>query len=308
MRSDRRVALASLLGTGVLIGLSTNLTKVASDAGLGALAFLTWTVAGAAVLLGVATALRGSLTRFDRPRLEYFAVSGLISLAAPNLLLFAAIPHVGPAFAVLSLVFPPLYTYLGALVFRMESWSVVRALAVSLALFGGGWLAVAEFRSPDASPGWIVATLTVPVLLAAGNLYRSARWPAGATPEELAPGMLAASAVMLLVFGTASGALGLPPRSFSLSLPAFSSTIAWLLIGHSVILAASYALFFVLQKTGGPVYLSLIGSVAAVTGVPFAVVWLDETLPDGLLVAGVLITAGVAMLTRSQGSRHRAST
>ena len=45
------VAVASLLGCGALLGLSTNLAKVANEFGIEPLPFLAWSLAGATLLL-----------------------------------------------------------------------------------------------------------------------------------------------------------------------------------------------------------------------------------------------------------------
>ena len=57
------------------------------------------------------------------------------------------------------------------------------------------------------------------------------------------------------------------------------------------------AALFVLQKTGGPVLLSLLGAVGAVVGVPVAVILQGEALPEGLVVGGSLIALGVVLVT-----------
>ena len=44
-----------------------------------------------------------------------------------------------------------------------------------------------KFSAPNAPMLWIAATMLAPAILAVGNIYRTARWPAGAKPEELVP-------------------------------------------------------------------------------------------------------------------------
>lgn len=287
---NRLVPLACLLGAGALIGLSTNLAKIAAQAGLGALAFLTWSVLGGALALIAVNASRGRLPRLDRRTVEYFFVSALVSIAAPQLILFAAVPRVGAGFVALSLAFPPLFTYVGALLLRMERFDALRAAGVVLALAGALLLALRKMATPDAQTFWIVATLVAPVLLAVGNIYRTRRWPPGAAPDALAPGMLAASV------GWLGFAAALP--GFSLHVP-FDDAVPALLIGvQAAAFAVQYLLFFVLQQRGGPVYLSLLGSVAAIVGVPIAVLLLNEQWPAGLAVGAALITAGIVLVTR----------
>ena len=291
----RWAPLALLLGAGVLLGVSTNLAKVAGDLGLAPLAFLTWSVVGAAVVLLAVDAVRGTLPSWNRRTAEYFVVSGLVTVVVSNLIFFAAVPRVGAGFVALAIAFPPLYTYLGALALRMERFEASRAGGVALALGGAAWLAWAKLAAPDADGVWVGLTLAGPVLLAVGNLYRTARWPPGETAAALAPGMLAASGAMLLAVGAVAGRVPGAPDDFSLAVS--TSSAGLLVLAQTAVFAAQNLLFFALQEQGGPVYLSLLGSVGAVVGVPVAVLLLGEAWPGGLVAGGVLIAAGVALLT-----------
>lgn len=287
--------LALLLSTGALLGLSTNLAKLAGEAGLDPLAFLAWSVTGAAGALLVRGAARGTLPDVNRRTAEYFVVSGLVSVVVSNLIFFAAVPRIGAGFVSLAIAFPPLFTYLGALALRMEPYQARRALGVAFALAGAGYLAVRKLSAPDASLFWVALTLSGPVFLAVGNLYRTARWPEGATPEELAPGMLAASGAMLLAVGAVAAVVPGVPEGFSLAVG--GGVPLGLVAVQAAVFAVQNLLFFALQQKGGPVYLSLLGSVGALVGVPVAVLVLGEKWPAGLAVGGAGIALGVGLLT-----------
>ena len=49
--------------------------------------------------------------------------------------------------------------------------------------------------------------------------------------------------------------------------------------------------------------LSLLGAVAAIVTVPFAVVFLGEDVPKGLLIGGVAIRQGINCVTRQPTTR-----
>lgn len=291
------VPLSLLLATGALLGISTNLAKLAAEAGLNPLAFLAWSVVGAAVVLMGISAFRHRLPPLTGRAAEYYMVAGFVGVAAPNLLFFAAIPHIGAGFVALTISLPPLLTYLGALALGMEQFRARRALGVVLALSGAALLAVLKLSQPDADTLWIAAALLGSVLLAVGNLYRTARWPKGATPDELAPGMLAASALMLLAVGVFVGVFPGTPSGFSLTVPTSRAAPLLLIVAQTVTFSLQFLLFFVLQQRGGPVYLSLLGSVGAIVGVPIAVLLLGEAVPQGLALGGTLIALGIGFLT-----------
>lgn len=283
------VPLICLLVGGALLGISTNVAKYAGEIGLSPLAFLFWSIAGAATILLVIALLRQELPPLNKRSFEYYFISALVSVAGSNLLLFEAIPHVGAGFVALIISLPPLLTYLGALALGMERFQTVRALGVAAALAGAGVLAARKFSALDASVFWILIALCGPVLLAIGNLYRTLRWPEGASPNALAPGMLIAAVVLL-------GATSLLPN-FSLTVPLGGFLPLGLITLQAFIFAGQFQLLFLLQKTGGPVLLSLLGSVGAIVGVPVAVFLQGESPPDGLILGASLIALGVALVT-----------
>ena len=283
------VPLTCLLVGGALLGISTNVAKYAGEIDLSPLAFLFWSIAGAATILLVIALLRHELPPLNKRSFEYYFISALVSVAGSNLLFFSAIPHVGAGFVALIISLPPLLTYLGALALGMERFQTVRALGVAAALAGAGVLAARKFSAPDASVFWILIALCGPVLLAIGNLYRTLRWPEGASPNALAPGMLIAAVVLL-------GATSLLP-DFSLTVPLGGFLPLGLITLQAFIFAGQFQLLFLLQKTGGPVLLSLLGSVGAIVGVPVAVFLQGESPPDGLILGASLIALGVALVT-----------
>lgn len=274
--SEKAITLACLLATGTLLALSTIIAKVAAGVGLSATALLAWSCLGAAGVLLDFNAARGHFPPLNARTIEYSLVAAIVSFAAPNLLFYSAIPHVGVSFVALAIAFPPQFTYVGALVLRMEQFNALRASGVVLALSGAAYIAILKLSAPSAASGWIVAVLVGPILLALGNLYRTLRWPTGARPDALAVNMLAAAAIILLGLGMVSGV--------SLNVPATVET-ALLIALQIAVFAAQFAIFFILQKRGGPVFISLLGAVAAAVGVPIAIVVLGELRPQDLPLA-----------------------
>ncbi len=289
--------LALLLVTGTLIGISTNLAKLAANADLAPLSFLTWSVAGAAVVLAGVQAARRRLTRLKPQAVEYFLVAGLVTVASPNLIFVAAVSRVGAGFVALAIVFPPLFTYVGALLLGMERFQASRAAGVALALGGAAVLAYFKLSAPEADTFWIIATLCGAILLAVGNIYRTARWPKGTDPDELAPGMLAASALMLFAVGVVAKISPGTPSDFSLVVPVDRIGPVLIILAQVATFSMQFLLLFMLQQRGGPVYLSLLGSVGAVAGVPIAVLMLGEAIPQGIVFGGALLAFGIALLT-----------
>ena len=283
------IPFACLLIGGFFLGISTNLAKYSGEIGLTPLAFLFWSIAGAALILQVVALIKRDILPLNSRNLEYYAIAALVSVAGSNLIFFSAVAHVGAGFVALIIALPPLLTYLAALVLNIERFDKWRALGVAAALAGAGVLAARKFATPDASVFWILLALCGPVLLAIGNIYRSLRWPANASAIALAPGMLIAAALML-------AAVALLPN-FSLNVPYHQVQPVVLIVVQACIFAAQFLLLFLLQKTGGPVLLSLLGAVGAVVGVPVAVFLQGEAPPEGLILGASFIGLGVILVT-----------
>lgn len=286
--------LLCLLSGGALLGLSTNLAKLAGEARLPPLAFLCWSVLGAALILITVNMLRRGLPPISARTVEYYAVSALVGVAAPNLIFFSAIPHVGAGFVALIISLPPLLTYVAALALRMEQFQAIRATGVVAALAGAGVLAERKLSAPNADTFWILLALAGPMFLTIGNIYRTLRWPKGVTADALVPGMLVAATLMLLGAGLLPG--------FSLAVPTEQPLPMVLIAVQSLVFAGMFLLLFMLQRTGGPVLLSLLGSVGALVGVPVAIFLQGEAPPDGLFLGALLIATGVTLLTLGKGT------
>ncbi|MFY7960886.1 MAG: EamA family transporter, partial [Elsteraceae bacterium] len=203
--------LALLLAVGALLGSSANITKLGLLAGWTPVAFLFWSMLGAGVCLMALAVAAGVKPRFNREGLLYALISGLISIAAPNLLGYAAIPHVGAGFVALSFAFPAILTYAMALSLRMETFAVVRAGGLLCGFLGIVTLALTKPQNAVSISPWAFAALAAPLFLAMGNIYRTRRWPADAAPLSLAPGMLLAGAALVSVFAALFGfSIGAP--------------------------------------------------------------------------------------------------
>lgn len=92
--------------------------------------------------------------------------------------------------------------------------------------------------------------------------------------------------------------------SFDLLVPFVTTTPLLLICGQAIVFAVQFSLLFMLQKAGGPVLLSLLGAVGAIVAVPFAVFFLSEDPPAGLLAGSLLIAVGIALV--SAGTKRAA--
>lgn len=296
---DRPLVL--LLIVGAFLGVSTIFAKAAPDFGWHPIALLQWSILGGAVGLFAVTRLKGQKadTRAQSPAgqgqrrrlLAYVIISGLLFIV-PNMIAVAAAPKVGAGFVSLCYAFPLVLTYVFAVMLRLQKFQIMMAAGVLFGVAGGVLLAVSGTELSAQASLWSALALSIPFFLAAGNIYRTVKWPKGAAPVDLALGMMAVGFVLLSAFTAAWGIPVTPVR--------WTSEAAGLLIAQTLIFGLQYGLYFRLQKTAGPVYLSQIGSVAAVVGLGLAYLVFNEVPNAAKLAAVASVGAGIILVTLGQ--------
>jgi drug/metabolite transporter (DMT)-like permease len=280
------VPLLLLLVVGTSSGITNNVSKLGVQWSVPLLPLLFWGMLGGAVLLGVVAALSKSVPVLDRGTLLYGLISGLLLIALPTGIIYLGGSHVGAGFVSLTLAFVPMITYVWALALGIEAFRWLRVAGVVAGLAGGLVLALGKARAPDAELGWILATVAIPMIIASGNIYRTQYWPKGAQPLALAPLMLAGGALWLLPVALDRG-IGSTGTVHGVGLAVLQAVVS----------TAMYSLYFVVQKLSGPVYLSQLGSIAAITGAAIAILVFGEAVPQGLAPAAVLIVIGVVLFS-----------
>lgn len=284
--------MALLLVTGGLLGLIFPLGKLAANAGIHPLAWSFMISAGTAAVLIAGMLAAGVGLGFGGGRLRFYAIAGIISYAIPNLLLFAAIPRLGAGFTGIMFTLSPVITLLMSMALGLRRPSALGVAGIALGFAGA--LVVASTRgeaSAPASIAWVGLGLLIPVALAAGNVYRTIDWPAGAAPTELAAGSHLGAAFALLLLGL------FVPQALSFGPLATIPLVALAQVAGS---SAMFVFFFRLQAVGGPVYLSQIGYVAAAVGMVGAMLFLGETYAPATWAGALAIMAGVALTTLAQ--------
>lgn len=299
-RSPLDQPLVLLLIVGAFLGISTVFAKAAPEVGWHPVALLQWSIFGGAAGLFAVTRLMGLKNGRERTGKEqghrrrllvYVIVTGLLFIL-PNMIAVAAAPRVGAGFVSLCYAFPLVLTYAFAVILRLQRFQWIMGAGVLFGVAGGILLAISGSElSADAS-FWSLLALAIPVFLAAGNIYRTLKWPKGAKPVDLALGMMVVGFLSLSAFTAAWGIPVLPA--------AWSNEATGLLAAQTLIFGLQYGLYFRLQQTAGPVYLSQIGSVAAVVGLGLGFLVFNEVPNVAKLGAVAAVGAGIILVTMGQ--------
>ncbi|MEP6567800.1 MAG: DMT family transporter, partial [Mesorhizobium sp.] len=261
-------ALGLLVVTGGLLGLTLPFGKLATAAGVPAMVWAFVISLGAGGVLLCSLLLRGQRIRLTPHKLRYFFITAAVSYAAPNLLMFSAIPHLGAGYTGIMFTLSPVITLVFSILLRVRRPDMLGIVGIAVGFVGAVMVAVT--RGEAGQPAeffWVAMGLLIPVSLAAGNIYRTVDWPEGTGPIELAVGSHLASAAILL-----TGILVLPGGSAFGPLGSVPLVVAAQVASAS----AMFVFFFRLQAVGGPVYLSQIGYVAAAVGLFAGTIFLGE--------------------------------
>jgi drug/metabolite transporter (DMT)-like permease len=210
-------------------------------------------------------------------------IGGLLANLIPSCILLFAIPHIGSGLGGLMFALSPVVTATLSVLLRVRPPNASLLVAVGVG-FLGAVIVVAGRNSlalPDA-PQWLLTALLVPCSLAIGNVYRTAKWPEGATPLQIAVVVNLSVVPLLLALALWYGGgwqalLGHP----------------WLILAQWLAAILNVSLFFRLQWLTGPTYLSQIGYVAAAVSLAIGALFLNESYPWSIWLGAVLIIAGI---------------
>ena len=276
-----------LLAVGTLLGLNFPLGKLAQAAQVPAVLWAALISLGASTLLGAWLLLRRRPVVCDAQHARYFVITALVSYALPNLLVLAAMAHLGSGPTAMMFTLSPLFT---ALLSRLAGLRAPARLEYwGIAIGFGGALLVALARGEAGRPAawlWVGVGLLIPLLLALGNVYRSLDWPPRADGTWLAVGSHGVAALLLLALCALTGAWR--------GLPALAG-VPWLAAAQVAAAVLMFPLFFRLQALGGPVLLSQIGTVGAGVGVAVGAGLLGERYPPLVWGGVALIALGIGL-------------
>ncbi len=289
------IAVACVFFVGSLLGLSLVIAKFAVIQGAAPLPFLFFALMGSGLILLLAEASKGAHIAISRRTIEYGLVAGAL-FALPNAIGFLAVEHVGAGFLSLTFAFPILITYFLTLIIGMDRFKLLKALGVIGGLTGGLILAFSKVTSGESPLIWVMFTVMMPFIIAIGNVYRTLRWPSGVSSMYLAAMMLLGAAVLTLPF------VILFDRYAMVYLFA-NQQIILLLAAQTGLFSVMYLFYFILQRMAGPVYLSQIGSVAAVVGTLVAIGFLGENAPQNIILAASIIIAGTLVFHLGTATR-----
>jgi drug/metabolite transporter (DMT)-like permease len=284
--------LALLLAFGGGMGLILALGTIAIEGGVSALTLAAFqnTIAGVCILAIVLA--RGGRVPLARRYLLFYAMSAVTGIAVPHAAMFLALPKLGAGLTAIAYLFPPLFTYALAWMFRLERFDGLRLGALLMGFLGTGFLVFPSGGLPEGvGGGWVLLAYLIPVSLAIGNVYRSLAWP-GDTPVPVLSGAVLLCAGLLLWFAAAA-------FDQVTSLQTIEGEV-WPAIVTALVAALAYLAFFELQRAAGPVYLSQSGYIVTLVGMGFGLFAFGETYGPGVWAGVALVLLGLFSVSLRQ--------
>jgi drug/metabolite transporter (DMT)-like permease len=278
------------LTAGTLVGSIFVIGKLLMSQGLSPVAVSFFQVMGAASVIVTLVVARGTRLPTDPAALRFFAIAAVIAVSASALVGNWVLARIPAGIFTVVVTLSPLFTSLFQALLQRKLPPPNALVGTGLGLLGVSLVLLPRAQAVDSEQALaLVVALAVPVLLAAGNVYRSRYWPTGMSAPVSSAGTMAVQALLLVPLFFSSDAMASLPRAIAL----------WpLVLLMIVITVAANVSAAALQRVADSVAYSQIGYVIALTGV-VAGAWLfGESLGWTLLPALVLVFSGVLLANR----------
>lgn len=258
---------AILLGCGTWWGFSFALSRIVMEGGANPLVIAFWQSAGSAVLVWSALAVVGRLPRIDATFVRFTFVIGVLGGAAPGVLLYWAVAHVGAGVLSVCMATVPLMQFGFSAVLGLERARPVRFAGLAL-----GMIAVWIIAQPDSGAApvfWVAVAIIAGFSFVLEEAFIAARKPPDLGPAATMAGMVATSAILLapaLLFAA-------EPFPFEIASPgAREAALGAFILGSPII----YGGFVLLIMRAGPVFSAQVSYVVTLAGVAGGVLFLGE--------------------------------
>jgi drug/metabolite transporter (DMT)-like permease len=287
----------ALVFCGGIWGLVPTLAKTAVEAGAHPFGLTWWQAVGGGTLVLLITILRGKRLPLDGYHLKFYAFCGLVGTILPTIILFYAARHVSAGVIAILMAAVAIAAYPMCIALHIDTAQTRRVVGLGLGLVGVGFLIFPVVGLGQSDPLWVVTALLIPFAYAAENVYVALKSPRNTDAVTLVTGMLLMGGLLVTPLVIATGTW------YHIAWP--FSTAEWSVIAIFAINVLSYALFLNLIYAAGPVFASMSGYFAVLTGIIWGMVLLGETHGSWFWVALVSMLAGM-MLVRQRAVERSA--
>lgn len=255
-----------------------------------------WQSFGPFVLLLIIQSIRRELW-LDKNGMLYALLCGLFGIVIPNLLIYFAARHIPSGLLTILANVSPILTYILAVGFKDESFSLKRAALVLLGLIGVGIIILPNQHGLELDAGnwWLYLALLIPLSYAFSAVYISRFHPGSGN-------VLSYSLWMLMFSSLCISPLAVINQGYY---PLHLNDLPSLLIVVEILLSTlGYGLLFIIIKKVGAVYYTLVNAVAVITGVLYGVLLFGQHFSSLTYVAIAIILLTIIGLTYTQQKKN----
>jgi len=286
------IALILVLVLGVLRGGATSLSKYVSEGGVPPIGYALWQSLVAMCLLFLVGFLRVKKLPQFQGCLPLFLVCGLVGTVFPNVLFFYVVQHVAAGTMAVVLTLVPIITYLVVVLVGQEKPDLIRVIGIALGFSGAVVITATNLSGELELSGYTFLGLLCPLGYSLMSVYTAAKAPNNVHPFYLAAGTHMTAVLFLIPVAFTSNSFHPLWQNWTF--------VDQLVIGHGILTATAYTLFFIIVSAAGAVYYSFSHYVIAITGLAWGWLIFGEMHSSWFWLAVVLILAGLTLINERQ--------
>ncbi|MBT6206029.1 MAG: DMT family transporter [Rhodospirillaceae bacterium] len=280
---------------GAAWGLEFSMLKLTAEAGYPPIGTLMAALAMVATAYWTVLIWRRAWFRVNCEVLLFLLMIAGLGYVLPLIAVLWAAPHVDAGLMTLIASFTPIVTVATAVLFRTETVSWRRILAVMIGLASALLVLVPQAHLPEAGIlGWLLLVFVVPLTYGVESVYVSVYWPQGLTPLQIGAGqsLVALLAVIPIHFLTEDPMVY--DRGWNMGQIAIVIVAACLLV--------EVVLYFVIIRDTGGVLVSFGMYLSLFAGIAWGVIIFAERFDalTWLAVAVLVIGLSLTMPRRQQ--------
>jgi len=292
---------ALLLLMGILWGLALSLAKIGVQAGGHPVGMALWQVSTSSTLLLGLLLVQSKLPVINAAVVRFGLICGSCGVAFPAIALFWCALYLPAGVVAIAFASMPLFTYLLAVMLKIERAQRSRLLGVVIGLVAMAFLVLPESALP--APGlapWVLLALIASFSMSIENSYAGGYRPPAVGSLELSFVRQASAVILLLPLALFSGT----------TLPLFDNwgTAQIAATGNGVLSGVAFTILLYVIKTAGPVFASQTAYVITLAGVAWGMILFAETHSIYIWSALALTLLAIGMVRPQQPASRRGVT
>ncbi len=298
-RSPGAIPILMLFVLGLSFAVVLVLNRVATEGGVPFIPYVFWQSLGGCVILLILALTLSGVPPLSWEHIRVYMVTGSLNLTIPYLIFAFVAAKVPTGILGLGLSLVPVTIYMLALIFRLDSFRVIRFLGILLGFAGILFVLLPETSLPTPDMvGWVALGFVAPLCYALNAVCVAMLRPPEGDSVQLASGLMFTGSVSMLVLMAVTGEWWAFEGSFGDG--------HWATLVAMANNALSFYLIFELIKRAGPVFFSMVNYVATLTGLGLGIWVFSDAHSIWIWAALVLIGASLVLVNfvsmRSQTS------